>query len=167
MRWACVALLRIKILPSFHWDKITTKSDKNINSFLISLSYSSQRIPSKKSSKNISPKKFLKKNPPKKFPKKFLNKFENIQFPSSHLEAENPFGLVYLGVRNQCNRWNHGHWFFYRDLYIKKLPRSPKPVISVDPWPLYLCIKRAPMRFNLIIKKYKKNYLEVRNQWYR
>ena len=43
-----------------------------------------------------------RKNPSKKFPensqkisKTFLKDFESIQFPSSHLEAENPFGLVF------------------------------------------------------------------------
>ena len=51
------------------------------------------------------PKKIIQKNPTKKFPpksKKIPNNisknsqdFENIQFSTSHLEAENPFGLVF------------------------------------------------------------------------
>ena len=79
------------------------------------------KILPKNSSKKNSPKKFLpkkflqkksyKKIPQKKskkFPKKSRKKpknfqtisqkvpnFENIQFPTSHLEAENPFGLVF------------------------------------------------------------------------
>ena len=81
----------------------------------------------KNSSKKIPPpknpsKNFLLKNPPQKiYPKKFLQKnwkipkksenslnnflknsqdFENIQFPTSHLEAENPFGLVLFSFLN-------------------------------------------------------------------
>jgi hypothetical protein len=43
------------------------------------------------------PKEFPKNSQkiPKKFPKNSQD-FENIQFPTSHLEAENPFGLVYV-----------------------------------------------------------------------
>ena len=40
-------------------------------------------------SKKSFPKKFLPKIPPKS-----SQDFENIQLPTSHLEAENPFGLV-------------------------------------------------------------------------
>ena len=64
------------------------------------------------SSKKIPQKNFRPKNPPKKFPKKsqkIPNKIQKIpktisekipkilkkQFPTSHLEAENPFGLVF------------------------------------------------------------------------
>ena len=55
--------------------------------------------------KNPPPKKIVRKNPPKKFQKKSwknpnnfskIPNFENIQFPTSHLEAENPFGLFFL-----------------------------------------------------------------------
>ena len=86
---------------------------------------SQKNPPKKNPPKKILPKKFSQKNPPKKFlSKKFLQKefkknpknspkksrinpknfqtisqkvpnFENIQFPTSHLEAENPFGLVF------------------------------------------------------------------------
>ena len=52
-----------------------------------------QRIP-KEFPKNSQ--KITKKNP-KKFPKHSQD-FENIQFPTSHLEAENPFGLVFLSI---------------------------------------------------------------------
>jgi hypothetical protein len=77
-----------------------------------------QKNPTKKSCKKIlqkkSSKKSYKKNPTKKSSKKFPKKippknsknfqtvsqkvpsFENIQFPTSHLEAENPFGLVFI-----------------------------------------------------------------------
>ena len=41
-------------------------------------------------SKKSFPKKFLPKIPPKS-----SQDFENIRLPTSHLEAENPFGLVY------------------------------------------------------------------------
>ena len=72
----------------------------------LGISNSSQRIPHKKSSQKNSPKKFLLKKSSKKIPKKskkFPNNFlifflrfyfENIQIPTSHLEAENPFRLV-------------------------------------------------------------------------
>jgi uncharacterized protein YeaO (DUF488 family) len=69
----------------------------------------------KKFSQNIPPKNFLQKifqnNSKKKFPQKFSKNFkhspknskqllkkdfENIQFPISHLEAKNPFGLVFI-----------------------------------------------------------------------
>ena len=36
------------------------------------------------------------------FPKNFQD-FENIQFPTSHLEAENPFGLFNLYPIIECN----------------------------------------------------------------
>jgi hypothetical protein len=67
---------------------------------------SSQRIPPKKSSQKIlpkiSPEKICIKNSPKKsknIPKIFQD-FESSQFPSSHLEAENPFGLVFFSFSN-------------------------------------------------------------------
>ena len=49
---------------------------------------------------------FPKKSPkiPRKIPKKIQEfpknsqDFENIQFPTSHLEAENPFGLVWCKI---------------------------------------------------------------------
>jgi hypothetical protein len=55
-----------------------------------------KKILPKKSSKNI-PQKKTKKNP-KKFQtlSQKVPNFENIQFPTSHLEAENPFGLVLI-----------------------------------------------------------------------
>ena len=71
----------------------------------------------RKSSPKISPKNFLpknsfQKNPPKKFQnnsKKNLKNFQtisqtipnfwNIQFPTSHLEAENPLGLVFISFK--------------------------------------------------------------------
>ena len=67
MRWACVALLRIKIPPS---SCIETKSWQKPKSWQTNqfLPYS-QRIP------------------------KNYQDFENIQF-TSHLEAENPFGMA-------------------------------------------------------------------------
>ena len=37
-----------------------------------------------------------------KISKTFLKDFESIQFPSSHLEAENPFGLVYTAATADC-----------------------------------------------------------------
>ena len=68
----------------------------------------------KSSSQENPPKKILQKNPPKKSSQKILQKippqkiqeksknisqkipnFENIPFPTSHMEAENPFGLVF------------------------------------------------------------------------
>ena len=57
----------------------------------------------KKSSQKISPKKIPQKNSqriPKKinFSKNFSD-FESVQFPSSHLEAENPFGLVLVQTK--------------------------------------------------------------------
>ena len=70
---------------------------------------SSQKNPPKKilpknPPKKNPPKKFLQKNPPKNFPMKSKNfpsnfskkslDFENIQFPTSHLEAENHFRLI-------------------------------------------------------------------------
>ena len=50
---------------------------------------------SKRNSKKLQ-KKIHKKS--KEIPKNFSNipNFENIQFPKSHLGAENPFGLVFL-----------------------------------------------------------------------
>ena len=91
-------------------------------------------IPHKKSSKTIlqnilpkiSPKKFLQnkyskkiplKNSPqnsKNFPtisQKFF--FEKIQFPTSHLEAENPFGLV-IPSGLSCNFFKN-----FRKLFLK------------------------------------------------
>ena len=72
----------------------------------ILLKESSQKNPAKKFSQKIHPKKIQEKST--KFPKKILKKsqkfqtiaqkvpnFENIQFPTSFLEAENPFGLVW------------------------------------------------------------------------
>ena len=49
------------------------------------------KILKKSSSQKCSPKKFSKKSSPKN-----SQDFENIQLPTSHLEAENPFGLVCL-----------------------------------------------------------------------
>ena len=44
--------------------------------------------------------------PFQKISKQFLKKLkiENIQFPTSHLEAENPFGLVALGFYDSLER---------------------------------------------------------------
>ena len=65
--------------------------DKQINS-----NVNKEFLP-KNSSQKIPPKKFLPKNPPKIFQaisQKNSLDFENIQYPTSHLEAENPFVLV-------------------------------------------------------------------------
>ena len=89
--------------------KLPENLDKNIKSLVISAQRkkkSSQRNPPKK----ILPKNFYQKIPPKKFLQKILLKNSqknsqkiprNIQkclrfwkYPSSHLEAKNPFGLV-------------------------------------------------------------------------
>ena len=61
---------------------------------------SSQKILPKNSFKKIPPKKSFKKMPQKskKNPNNFSKNsqyFENIQFLKSHLEAENPFRLVF------------------------------------------------------------------------
>ena len=53
----------------------------------------------KNSQKKILKKKFSKKILPKNHLKK-LKDFEHIQFPTSHLEAENPFGLVSTAINN-------------------------------------------------------------------
>ena len=94
-----LALLKIEILlpPSLCFE---TKS------WQTSQFQCKQRIPPKKSSQKNPSKKFLPKNLPgnspkmlKKFPNNFSKNskdFENIQFPTSHLEAENSFGLVYV-----------------------------------------------------------------------
>ena len=61
-----------------------------------------QRIPPKKFLLKNTFQKFLQKISSKKIPKiskRFLKKdFENIQFPTSHLEVENPFGLVLCNI---------------------------------------------------------------------
>ena len=59
----------------------------------------SQRIPKEfpKNSKRI-PKEFQKQS--QKQSQRIPN-FENIQFPTSHLEAENPFGLVFSWYLNE------------------------------------------------------------------
>jgi len=88
--------------------------DKNINSFHIQISCYEV----------IPPKEFLPKNPPKKIPLKKIQEkskksrknpkhfqtisqkvpnFENIQFPTSHLEAENPFGLLYTEGKSKAS----------------------------------------------------------------
>ena len=54
---------------------------------------SSQNITSKNSFQKNTPHKNPSKNIPPKNHQKFYD-FENIQFPTSHLEAENPFGLA-------------------------------------------------------------------------
>ena len=109
---------KIKILTNQHKQSIPPKEllwknpPKN----------SSQKIPPKKSSQKIPPKNFPSKNSSKKIlQKKFQKKskkipknpkkksntsskkdFENIQFPSSDLEAENPFGLVFKKTYKSC-----------------------------------------------------------------
>ena len=63
-----------------------------------------QKFPEKRIPEKIheSPQKSLKILPrkiPDKFPKTSQD-FENIQFSTSHLEAENPFGLVFM--KHEC-----------------------------------------------------------------
>ena len=97
----------------------------NTNKEFLLKKSSPQKNPPEKSSQKIFPKKSFqkillknsaeknsKKNPkntPLKFwknPKNFQSisqkvpNFENIQFPTSHLEAENPFGLVLIAYYN-------------------------------------------------------------------
>jgi hypothetical protein len=87
------ALLRVEIfLPS----ALRQNLDKSIPPKKILPKYSSK----KSSQKKIFQKNFAKKIPPKN-PKNFskIPNFENIQFPTSHLEAENPFGLAFpMGI---------------------------------------------------------------------
>ena len=96
------AFLRIEIfflLPSLPWDKITPKSWQktsipyNIFYYIISPKEFLQKILPKISSQKIFPKKYLPKIFPPPISKNFKD-FENVQFPTSHMEAENPFGLV-------------------------------------------------------------------------
>ena len=101
-----LAFLRIEIfflLPSLPWDKITPKSWQktsipyNIFYYIISPKEFLQKILPKISSQKIFPKnisqKFFQKKIPTPISKNFKD-FENVQFPTSHMEAENPFGLV-------------------------------------------------------------------------
>ena len=78
---------------------LKTSSQKNLPKKIL------QKILPKNPPKEILPKRSSQKNPkpPKKSKKNPKNSktipqtvpdFENIQFPTSHLEAENPFGLV-------------------------------------------------------------------------
>ena len=69
--------------------KLPQNLDKKINSLLISTKYF---LP-KNSFQKILPKN--SKQLPNNFSISFSD-FENIQFPSSHLEAENPFGLGFF-----------------------------------------------------------------------
>ena len=103
--------------------------------------------------KEILQKKILQKNPHKKFqknPKKFSKNFENIQLPTSHLEAENPFGLVFSEGRfdflfstcfssivNPVLEYQENlffkSWFIFRGRQIKVLPkRTNKAGISTS-----------------------------------
>ena len=96
-------------LPSFLPSPLRNNLDKSINPFQIQITQltlsknSSQKNLPKKSSQESSKKtlqKILQKNKKesrkksKKFPKNFSKSNENIQFPTSHMEAEDPFGLV-------------------------------------------------------------------------
>ena len=47
------------------------------------------------------------KNKSQQFPKQF----ENIQFPISHLEAENPFGLVLYRISGAKRDFNAANFF--------------------------------------------------------
>ena len=96
-----------KYLPKSSPQKVLQKKSSQIFSLKKILpKLFSQNEPPKKflpinSSKNVPPKKSSKKIPKKskKFPINFSKNswdFENIQFPTSQLEAENPFGLVFL-----------------------------------------------------------------------
>jgi hypothetical protein len=87
-----------------------TDSNRLVDLNNINKEFLPKKSSQKKSSKKILPKKSSKKNPrkiqkislknPPKNPKKFqtisqkVPNFENIQFPTSHLKAKNPFRLV-------------------------------------------------------------------------
>jgi hypothetical protein len=98
----------------------------NINKEFLAKESSQKILPKKSSQKNPPPKKSSKKIPPKKIlqkkskknpknsskksqknPKTFqtisqkVPNFENIQFPTSHLEAETPFELVYASFQKE------------------------------------------------------------------
>ena len=97
MRYACIRTSKGWNFPSICIEtKPWQKHSSQKNPFKIFL----QKILPKK---NLS-KKFRQKNPQKKSkknPKNFskIPNFENIQFPTSHLEAENPFGLAFpMGI---------------------------------------------------------------------
>ena len=101
--------MKFSFLPSFcietkSWQKHQSLSDSNN---LTDFNNINKKFLPRKSSQKNSPKKFLQKKSPKKSrknPKNFptisqkVPSFQNIKFPTSHLEAEDPFGLVSLAV---------------------------------------------------------------------
>ena len=71
-------------LPSFSIEKQSWNLPKK----------SSQESSKKTLQKILQKKKKESRKKSKKFPKNFSKSNENIQFPTSHMEAEDPFGLV-------------------------------------------------------------------------
>ena len=130
------AIWLLKCFITFHWHPPENPPKK-----------SSQKNLQKKTLPKNPPKKFLSKNPsknnkeskknPKNSPKKSLinpknfqtisekvPNFENIQFPTSHLEAKNPFGLVFHLVHLALGNVNKDYAFFC--IFATSLPKVTK-----------------------------------------
>ena len=73
------------------------------------------------------PKEFPKNS--QRIPKKFPQNFENIQFPTSHLESENPFGLVLLHIIALLNM---------KKIY-KNIVNEKHCNLNIEPWTFLVC----------------------------
>ena len=110
--WFCFCVRALNAKPSSFNKKIQKKTQKN---------KSLQKIPKKKISQI--------------FPKKF-SRFWKYEFPTSHLEAENPFGLVGCSYRSMFFK----KWLF--NTGVKSLPLDKGT--SINEVPRFLAIFDLP-----------------------